>query len=658
MNVSTRNVPSPAGLGATFVVAVALVLAVSCLGEDAPDDPGTQERIVRLVPVENSQRVVVPTSVLAFRLQNTDRIVADSASVSFAGAHSTEGKFVHTYQGQIERIGDVGDIVVELPVADALWADVSSGAEASFDGQIEVELSDALGPAVRGRLDSVQMTFVETLKPAADEVAVGQVYPGQQIELTGSGFLRPSEGATVAIVDSGSVEYDDGSSRDISGEQIPLRWAGERDRVFFPVDPGVFGVQTASFSVDIRLENQMSDGTTTGYDRSRHFDGQIQQSYLARLSPGAGSRGQKITMVGRGLVATDDEAGYGMLLRYEGTFTPDDPELPTVDYPASNPLRRPVDRVVSEQEVEQSVWYTIEDDRTLTGLGATPGVFRGSITPELFDPWGDQEGIGWQGDFRVLPTKQVVYLKYLPAFSKGLEKYGLRNVERDIRDRVLEVVERDYEGVNIEFREQEPDDFIDYAVVELGGPDPSGHNAFGYDNTFNGVAKDTGNLFLADYLGGVNAQSGEQFNNPYGGIFIESFSFFSPTINPDNDFASPEFDRILGPFMPALDGKPIKGTEWPDGPRRDEIAEAIHMVGSVIGNTVSHELGHSLGLSYFPEDDIEPGNRFHNQITGPYIMDPGSERPFAERAELDGQGPAAFNERNAEYLRKYLPLPE
>ncbi|QDG54359.1 hypothetical protein FIV42_27515 [Persicimonas caeni] len=599
----------------------------------------------------------MPSSVLQLRLQSTDRVVADKATVSFAGVHSVHGKFIETYSAEVDRLGDVGDIVVRLPVSQSLWDDVDTPSPSSFEGNVEVELSDALGPVVRGRLDSVQFEFVRQLEPFAEAFSVGDVYPNQLIEISGAGFLRPEEGATVAVIESGSVDTDAGPSRDVSGQEIALRWAGSRDKALVPVDPAVFGVQTASFEVSVYLENQLTDGSTSGRTQTVELSGTIQQPYIARLSPDAGSRGQKITIVGRGLIPTDDEGGYGMLLRYEGTFTPDDPELPSQEF-NTTPLRRPPDRIVNEQEAEQSVWYTIEDDRSLTGLGATPGVFEGTITPELFDNWGDQEGIAWQGVFRVLPTKQVVYLKYLPAFSKGLEKYGLRNVEREIRDRVLEVAERDYEGINIDFREAQPDDFIEYAVIELGGPDPSGRNAFGYDNTFNGVAKDTGNLFLGDYLGGVNAQSGEEFNNPYGGIFIESFSFFSPTLNPDSQYTSPAFDRIMKPFMPALDGEPIKGSEWPDGPRREAIADAIHMVGSVIGNTVSHELGHSFGLTYFPEDDIEPTNRFHNQVSGPYIMDPGAERPFEERAELDGQGPARFNDRNYNYLRTHLPAPE
>lgn len=638
-------------------VIISALGATGCLSGTDENNQPQNERIVRLVPVENDQRTVVPSSVLQFRLQSTDRVVADSAKISFAGVHSVHGKFIETYDGEVDRVGDVGDIVVRLPVSPAVWADVDAGESSFFEGNIEVELADALGLVVRGRLDSVQMEFVRQLEPQASAFSVGDVYPNQMVEISGAGFLRPEEGASVAVIESGTVDTGQGAARDVSGREIVLRWAGSRDKALVPVDPAVFGVQTASFTVSVYLENQLANGSTSGRTQAVELSGTIQQPYIARLSPDAGSRGRKITVVGRGLIPTDDEGGYGMLLRYEGTFTPDNPELPTQEF-YTTPLRRPPDRIVSEQEAEQSVWYTIEEDRSLTGLGATPGVFEGTITPELFDQWGEQDGIAWEGTFRVLPTKQVVYLKYLPAFSKGLEKYGVRNVEREIRDRVLEVNRRDYEGINIEFREQEPDDFIDFAVIELGGPDPSGRNAFGYDNTFNGVAKDTGNLFLGDYIGGVNAQSGEEFNNPYGGIFIESFSFFSPTLNPDNQYASAAFDRIMKPFMPALDGEPIKGTEWPDGPRQAEIAEAIHMIGSVIGNTVSHELGHSFGLTYFPEDDIEPTNRFHNQVTGDYIMDPGSERPFEERAEIDGQGPAQFNDRNYNYLRTHLPAPE
>jgi len=632
----------------------------ACLpaADSVPDEKA--ERAIQDVALHFEQRVILPTSTLIFRVRNSDRMVAETASVTLTGGHSIQGQFQQTYRARLARDGDVGDILVELPVASKLWGDTvggraDSGGPAKFSGAIEVELSDALGVFARASLADIELEFVPYLEPTARAIEVGDVFPGERIAIEGSGFLRPSEGQSVAFINVGQLEYADGTRRDISGESVALDWAESRERAYFRVDPAVFGVQMASFTATIHLVNRLENSSE--WPGTQVFDiyGNLQQPYVATLAPQAGSRGQKIMITERGLVANEADFGYGMLLHYAGTLTPDDPMLPSMEIGQSTPLVRAPDHVLDEQTAEQNVWYTIEEGRTLSGLGAVPGVFSGTIIPEFFDRWGSQEGVGWQGDFRVLPTRQVVYLKYLPSFSSGLEKYGLRNVELEIRRRIMEVVRRDYDGINIEFREEKPDDFLHYATLELGGPDPSGHNAFGYDNTYNGVAKDTGNLYLNDYLGGLNAQSEQQFNNPYGGIFLESFAFFSLELNPHNPHASAEFDRIMRPFMPGLGGQAVRGTEWPDGPRRDAIAAAILMVANVLGNTVSHEIGHSLGMTFVPDDEIAPTNFFHNIEYGPYIMDPGAQRPFEERAELNGQGPAVFNAQNYGYLRKYLP---
>lgn len=642
------------------VLALLMLVISACLpGADTVVDEKS-ERAVQDVALHFEQRVILPTSTLIFRVRNSDRMVAEGASVTLRGRHSVQGPFEQTYPARLTRDGDVGDLLVELPVASKLWDDTMQGRVAAsdktqFSGAIDVELSDALGVLAGASLAGIELEFVPYLEPSARAIEVGDVFPGERIAVEGSGFLRPSEGRSVAFINLGQVEYADGTQRDISGESVALDWAGSRERAYFRVDPGVFGVQVASFTATVHLVNQLEGAGEWPGTQVFDIQGHIQQPYVATLSPQAGSRGQKIRITGRGLVPNQAESGYGMLLRYVGTLTPDDPTLSSVEIGQSTPVLRAPDHVLDEQNAEQNIWYTIEEGRTLSGLGAVPGVFSGTITPELFDRWGSQEGIGWQGDFRVLPTRQVVYLKYLPSFSSGLEKYGLRNVELEIRRRILEVARRDYNGINIEFRDEKPDDFMDYATLELGGPDPSGHNAFGYDNTYNGVAKDTGNLYLNDYLGGLNAQSGQQFNNPYGGIFLESFAFFSLELNPESSHASAEFDRIMRPFMPALGGQAVRGTEWPDGPRGDAIAAAILMVGNVLGNTVSHEIGHSLGMTFVPEDEVAPTNFFHNIEYGPYIMDPGEQRPFEERAELNGQGPAVFSEQNYGYLRKYLP---
>lgn len=654
-----RLVFKPWFLGASILWA-ALCFG-GCSEEQGGREPVDEERVVEELSADFDQRVIISTSVLKFRLRHTDRVVAESAEVKFKGVRGDSGAWEHSYQGMLGRAGDVGDIVVTLPVKSGLWGDLigrspAEDAEASFEGQIELELSDSLGVAMRAEIPQVYLEAKAKLEPRLDEISVGEVYPGEKIPVEGAGFLRPEEGESLAVIDSGEVRYQDGERRDISGAELSLAWSGQRGRADFWIDPAVFGVQVAEFSARFHLENHLSDASVWRDSASFEVNGRLAQPYLAELSPLAASRGEKINAVGRGLVGTDSDAGYGMYFRYEGVLKPQDASLDEQVFEGEDALLRTPDEVLDEQRAEQSVWYEIAEDRTLSGLGAAPATFQGSITPVLFDARGEQVGVGWQGEFQVLPTKQVVYLKYLPSFSTGLDKYGLRNVELEIRRRIKEVAERDYEGINVEFRVEPPDDFVDYTTVELGGPDPSGYQSFGYDNSFNGVAKDTGNLYLADYLGGLNADSGQTYNNPYGGIFLESFSVFSAELNPDFPMASEEFDRIMRPFMPALGGEPVRGTEWPEGPRKEEISAAVLMVGNVLGNTLTHELGHALGLAFMPEDEQEPTEIFHNLEPGPYIMNPGQERPFEMRAELNGQGPAVFNEQNYNYLIKYLPL--
>ena len=274
----------------------------------------------------------------------------------------------------------------------------------------------------------------------------------------------------------------------------------------------------------------------------------------------------------------------------------------------------------------------------------------------MFDEHGQLEGIGWEGQFEVLPTRQVVYLKYLPAFSVALGEYGLVNVEHDIRDQILEVVQRDYADFNVEFVDESPDDFADYATVEMGGPDPTGGMTFGVDNTYEGQAKDTGNLHLDSFLGGINRETAEELGTPFGGVFVESFIIFSETLHPEMSQASERFDDIFGPFMPDLGGEEVLATEWPDGERADNIEEAIRVFANVVGNTASHEVGHSMGLTHF-EDDWEDSevNIFHNPEGDGYIMDAGMDRSFEQRAVIDGEERMGFNERNRAYLSEILP---
>jgi hypothetical protein len=178
------------------------------------------------------------------------------------------------------------------------------------------------------------------------------------------------------------------------------------------------------------------------------------------------------------------------------------------------------------------------------------------------------------------------------------------------------------------------------------GRDPNGAGLLGLDNTF---GKDVGNLRMADLIGGYNAESENAGYYAYGGIFIESFLAFSAQLN-GKEMASAEFDRIFGPFMPDLGGRPVAASEYPGGGRDDLIAEAILRLGNLIGDTVSHEVGHALGLASVDGEYHDPGDN------PGYIMDAGAMRPFEERVQLPGASPRVFAPYDRAYLESILPL--
>jgi hypothetical protein len=281
----------------------------------------------------------------------------------------------------------------------------------------------------------------------------------------------------------------------------------------------------------------------------------------------------------------------------------------------------------------------------LSGLGLIAGTFSGKITPMLVSGPETVIGIGIDTSLTIAPQRQVVFVNFLPGFSSTVAEMGLALVEQPIKDRIMAVCNRDYMGINIEFRAERPTDFVEYSVIEVGGADPNNAGLFGLDNT---KGKDVGNLRFNDVIGGTNAETREQGYFAFGGVFVRSFFQLSPSI-PNVDplpIASPRFDDIFGVFMPSLGGTPV----YPNDPRQGFVNEAVRVLGNLVGTTVTHEIGHSLGLA-----NLE--GEFHNIGDNPgWIMDAGSFRPFAERAEIDGWGPGFFSSNNRSYLERILPV--
>lgn len=669
--------PSVSTLWLAFSLACCASLTFAACGDPSTATTNATKPSVLNLNVDFDQRLVLPTSTLTFKFKGTDSLVITRAQLeldgqlgasAFSWAYEATGGDELKLDGQAATLtrtrGDVGDLVMSVPVSAGLWAAI--GAQKNrFDGALRLSLFDPFGQLVAtSTLEAISLDFDPDATPTVTSIDLSQAYLDERISVEGTKILRPEEGQTWAVIEQGKMSYPNGTSRQLQDVRVPIRWAGRRDRGELVIDPTVFGVKPGSFEGDVAVVNTLADGTALTGNRQQGLTFSLEPSFISVPEPLAGARGQRITLKGRGLVQTRDDV-Y-MTLIFSGRFTPDDARFPAQDFTGANALERTPDRYLDDQGVEVAVWYEVinEGGKTrLTGLGAVPGTFSGSITPRFYDSFGNTEaGFAWSGDFKVLPTKQVVYLKYLPRFSQALDRYGLRNVERELRDKILSVAQLPYDEVNVQFTETPPTDFIDYATLELSGPDPYGRKAFGYDNSFNGVAKDVDNLFLADYIGGWNQGSKDAFDNPFGGVYIESFDYFSLKISGQrtdgstNDDATADFDEILGPFMPELGGSPVKATEWPDGPRAEQISRAIHMVGNVVGNTVAHEVGHSMGLSFYETDREKPGDAFHNKLPGEgFLMDSGSDRPFNERANIKGFPAARFNERNINYLKEILP---
>jgi hypothetical protein len=259
----------------------------------------------------------------------------------------------------------------------------------------------------------------------------------------------------------------------------------------------------------------------------------------------------------------------------------------------------------------------------------------------------------------------VVWVNFLPSYVESLRHFGLRAADTFIRARVLEVARRDFDTVNVEFRLEQPTDFAYYAQVDIAGPDLNDLGLLGYDNS---PGKDVGNERLYDRIGGVNAQTQEDGSPGYGGVFVESF--FGLSEHPGDfaerlDGADPLFDDVFDPFRPDrgsdsvasvdLAGfqQPTSGEGCPATSRPEQLRCAVWVLGSMIGTTMTHEIGHSLGLA----NPDEPES-FHNPGDLPNrLMDGGGSRSFAERAELNGEGPARFCDTEYEYLRRILPSP-
>ncbi len=646
-----------------LLVAAILVVGGCALPSPPAIDPGSSLQAMAVSDVQ--PLVLLPSSSLAVGGQN----------------------FVDAAQG-VTEVHLVGNFVpaagMAQPVDQSLSATVVDATHLSVVcdekflatlparvGKLEVEatvvvLSNLDGKRFVSSPMSVTLDLRTSLQPRADQILAGALYLNDEVVIDGKDFLLGGgEGETHAILQGcvlpiGSSDGDcQTEGTHVSGLELiaappqPMTSEGwQRRRIEFPFSPAIVGLHAASFQGTVRLRN-VAPGWKSELSPPTALAVTLGRPLVSRLSPAAVSLGQYLEVQGRGFVgAAADEV---TLLHLFGSFT-------------GSGRTRPIDvRLVPQFISGSTVRYVVDEHDALgqtIDLRQSSGHFSGKVEPILRKGADEAIGVAGRVQFDIAPIKQVVFVNFERSYSETLKLFGLAAADEVVRQRVLEVARRDYLGVNLDFRTERPTDFALYEQIDVEGPDPNDSDEFGKDNT---PGKDTGNLRLYDHVGGVNATTQIDGSPGYGGVFAVEFLGFSShppaSVRRQSDPAS-GFDDIFDAVRPDT-GIPLSRAEVAAlqpmgdasscgaGVDRDvAVACAVRVFGSLVGTTMTHEIGHSLGLA-FPH-----GKAFHDIGDEPNrLMDAGGGRPFNERAELRGEGPAVFCDDEFDYLTTILPHP-
>lgn len=531
----------------------------------------------------------------------------------------------------------VGASQLRLAVTDDVAARFPAGG-GRFDGRVQVTVRAADQPA--GQAVEALLGFGLSDAPTPTLAAVtlpAIVAPGARLGVEGDGLIDGSEGRSFLALDGTFTADADGRVDPIADARLPLVQRFDRQTGEVYLRPGALGLAPGRFDGAARLITITPDGTERASGPRRLALTQGPPRVVA-LTPDPAARGQIIRLRGAGLLPGDPNAETATVVRAEGQFTP--AGLPTEAVRFTFVPERWLDHT----DVQLAVRSVRGPDGALVGFGARPGRFEGQVQVELFA--GQERALSTPVPVRfdIGPPAQFVYLRYLPGFRDGLAQFGLAGAEAELRAQILAVCRRDFAGLRVHFDELPPSDWAEYVTVEIGGPDPNGRDLFGLDNS---PGKDTGNLVLNELLGGLNAETVAGGSPGYGGVFIESFFALSPGHPNPVALAEPLFDEVFGPFSPRINPAavplPAGGPLDPD--RGPALTRAVGALANLVGSTVTHEVGHVLGLAAVPGEWHNPSD------TDGGLMDQGLDRPFAERAALDGHPPAQFRGANRAYLQ-------
>ncbi len=578
--------------------------------------------------------------------------------------HHTEG-FVHVFESLPAVRSRADRIYVDL--SDEVFTRICGGEKRAGQLLVRVWVRSVSLHSGREYTSTTLPADLEAKLEIEPELTSVQAEPFAYLEgkLAFSGknlLLSSEEGGSVAVIEGcllpeGVVGACETDGVVIGPVELPLTDPDPRTReggtVVLP--SRVFGVHPASFTGTMRLRNRLSFGSLDSPAMDLNLE--LLEVELTQVTTASSSLGGYVDIHGHAFAPAED--GCATTFSLQGTWTPDGGVAQAIDLiwipqiESGDLARHVLD--------EQSDLGEILDLKTAHGLVDADLTARVCCGAEC----EDSNTVPVQ--LEILPVLQKVILSYQDSYFSALAQWGLTGVDAAIRDRALEVIRSLYVGVHLQLETDEITDYKLYSRVEIHGFDPNGFGLLGYDNS---TGKDVGNLRLHDVLGGRNALTQEDGYPGYGGVFLHSFFGLSknpPTGVPSMEIADPLFDRVFDPFRPDRKGTPVNAQEAASfqpvehGPtcatvgsnRLERVACAVYVLGTLLGTTLAHEIGHSLGLAQ-PYDE----GTFHNPGDVPLrLMDSGNARPFTERAGLSSSGFEAFCTEDFLYLRDILADP-